>query len=45
MSEQKPTKEEIAAAILSLLEKGRISDSGEQRNGQIVWKAVPDKKH
>jgi hypothetical protein len=39
-----PTKAELAQAILSLLEKGLIVDSGERRNGQIVWVAAPTKQ-
>jgi len=34
----------ISRSLRSLLAKGLIVDSGERRNGQIVWVAVPTKK-
>jgi hypothetical protein len=30
-------REQIEQAIQSLLKQGRIRDSGQRRNGQIVW--------
>lgn len=42
MNKTQATLEDIKAATMALAEKGLIYDSGERRNGQIVWKLTPN---
>ncbi len=41
MPDEKLTREDIEDATAALAAKGIIYDSGERRNGRIVWKPNP----